>query len=224
MIALMSSFLCASARSISKTSSSYSIASSSSSASAVVFDVMAAAINPRPCTSPVQIMLISEIDVHGLESSATIDAADVSRQRTLEVPSFTRSPASRRLEHEATANVVGVMRKNTGKVPMSISRTSRRRIPVVTLVGQSGPPTRMATLGTFKPGLVKRYRMDTSSLFRVDHASNPNLVPEPFADALLLHDDGEKFIAKQMVTAHTHAQTYPLVPPPRFRQWQHPSR
>ena len=36
-------------------------------------------------------MLISEIDVHGLESSATIDAADVSRQRTLEVPSFTEA-------------------------------------------------------------------------------------------------------------------------------------
>src|SRR6056300_31424 len=99
-------------------------------------------------------MLMSEIDVHGLESSVTIDDADVSRQRTLDVPSFTEA-ARDALSMNAPANVVGAMRKNTGKVPMSISRTSRRRMPVVTLVGQSGPPTRMATLGTFKPGLVK---------------------------------------------------------------------
>jgi len=47
--------------------------------------------------------------------------------------------------------MVGKMRKPTGRVPIMTGAHLRSRMPHRTLVGQSGPPTRIATVPSVMP-------------------------------------------------------------------------
>mmetsp|Transcript_7623 Transcript_7623/g.14196 ORF Transcript_7623/g.14196 Transcript_7623/m.14196 type:complete len:238 (+) Transcript_7623:392-1105(+) len=67
-------------------------------------------------------------------------------------PFFCAKPDSRVYE---AANTTGMMRNSTGLMPISIEQTGTLSIEQITAVGQSGPPTRTATLGVVKPGVVK---------------------------------------------------------------------
>mmetsp|Transcript_32761 Transcript_32761/g.80277 ORF Transcript_32761/g.80277 Transcript_32761/m.80277 type:complete len:330 (+) Transcript_32761:362-1351(+) len=136
------STLRASRRSASATASSSGSASSSAwCASLVSVMKCVAASSATSCVSAATVVVTVAIEPHGVLSSAASSAALTRRKK-------------------APASVVGTMRKMTGSEPISMRHSERRRMPVSTDVGQSGPPTSMATLlGVSRPGAVSILRM-----------------------------------------------------------------
>mmetsp|Transcript_25884 Transcript_25884/g.66943 ORF Transcript_25884/g.66943 Transcript_25884/m.66943 type:complete len:263 (+) Transcript_25884:175-963(+) len=71
-----------------------------------------------------------------------------------------QTPPSFFLSWKAPAIVTAVTTISTGDVPSIICSSGSFRMPVVTEVGQSGPPTRMHTLGRPSPGCSRILRME----------------------------------------------------------------
>mmetsp|Transcript_5972 Transcript_5972/g.9336 ORF Transcript_5972/g.9336 Transcript_5972/m.9336 type:complete len:205 (+) Transcript_5972:578-1192(+) len=68
-------------------------------------------------------------------------------------------PPSPDLSSNAPATTHGTTKKNTGRDPNSIAPSGSRRIPVVTLTGQSGPPHKTATFEAVIPGSTSMSRI-----------------------------------------------------------------
>mmetsp|Transcript_7050 Transcript_7050/g.8089 ORF Transcript_7050/g.8089 Transcript_7050/m.8089 type:complete len:240 (+) Transcript_7050:1387-2106(+) len=104
-----------------------------------------------------------------------------------------QDPPSAFLSWKPPAMAVGTISRSTGRDPSNISKRERPRIPVNTLVGQSGPPTRIATLGVWRPGfsrifLMARMEMELTPTNLRMLAFSPIRSPIPFCWHTIAHN------------------------------------
>mmetsp|Transcript_32085 Transcript_32085/g.88438 ORF Transcript_32085/g.88438 Transcript_32085/m.88438 type:complete len:240 (+) Transcript_32085:325-1044(+) len=120
------------------------------------------------------------------------------------------SGTSRAFSIKAAATTTGKIRKKQGNEPISMSAKRIFRIPVITAVGQSGPPIRTATLSGCRPPCVRTRSTAfivgeyTPTAFRTVIFSEKTS-PMSFCNRML----DTNLMAKQKTVAMTQPQTKP---------------
>mmetsp|Transcript_7760 Transcript_7760/g.22038 ORF Transcript_7760/g.22038 Transcript_7760/m.22038 type:complete len:223 (+) Transcript_7760:716-1384(+) len=118
-----------------------------------------------------------------------------------------QSPFSLARRRKAPAMTHGAMRKNTGSEPYSMERSGRRRMPVRTETGQSGPPQSTETLRIFIPGCSRMLRMArisselTPTMWRIETLREAKCSPMIFCWITIATIFSEKQIAIVKITA-----------------------
>mmetsp|Transcript_39685 Transcript_39685/g.99343 ORF Transcript_39685/g.99343 Transcript_39685/m.99343 type:complete len:222 (-) Transcript_39685:614-1279(-) len=130
------------------------------------------------------------------------EAARVMKRELIEIhmdPSLTRS-------WHPPAIVVSATGPSTGEVPSIMARTRWRRMPVVTLVGQSGPPTKRSTLATVSLGSCRMRRIAfIASVLMPTAARIPTLLPSFSPMIFCWTTHAHSLVMKAHATAHTMA-------------------